>query len=102
MAKPGALKLSESGRYYFELALDIMVGNQIKKDGAFHIIMLWYSRHLTVLVHVQPSLERAAYVHCQKPYGVKESRFRHYKLLVTLTDVLISKVPVLWEVRYSS
>lgn len=27
VAKPVALKLSESGRYYFELALDIMVGH---------------------------------------------------------------------------
>lgn len=31
-------------------------------------------------------------MHCQNPYGVKESRFRHCKLLVTLTNVLISQV----------
>lgn len=41
-------------------------------------------------------------MHCQKPYGVKESRFRRCKLLVTLTDVLISKVPVVWAVRCSN
>lgn len=30
-------------------------------------------------------------MHCQKPYGGKESRFRHCKLLVTLTDGLSPK-----------
>lgn len=64
--------------------------------------MLWYLRYLTALVNVQLGLEKAACVHCQKPYGVKESRFRHGKLLVSLTDVLISKVPVVWVVRYCS
>lgn len=30
-------------------------------------------------------------MHCQKPYGVKEAKFKRCKLLVTLTDVLSPK-----------